>query len=154
MVWPPGSVNTSDQPLIGAGPVLVMVISDVRPPFQALTVSDTRHEASPGGSVVVGGPPWNWEKNRHTSPLVHVLTPLSQLHPSTAPGRCPPSKAAHTTGYPARHPVYAVVTCVRLPAAGSRGVVGVQPLLRTNLSRRDRPWAIESTESLMPWIPR
>jgi hypothetical protein len=51
-----------------------------------------------------GPPPWNCEKNLHTSPLVQVVMPLSQAHPSTGPGMWPPSNAAHCTGYPARHP--------------------------------------------------
>src|SRR3982074_3323078 len=57
MLWPAGSVNTRDQPLTVAVPVLVMVICDVRPVFQALIVSVTRHapEAGPVGGVGVGG---------------------------------------------------------------------------------------------------
>src|SRR4051794_8015180 len=57
MAWPPGRVNARDQPLIAAAPVLAMVRLSVRPLFQALTVSVTRHVPEPGGVVgeVVGG---------------------------------------------------------------------------------------------------
>src|SRR4051812_23185810 len=57
MAWPPGRVNARDQPLIAAAPVLAMVRLSVRPLFQALTVSVTRHVPESGGVVgeVVGG---------------------------------------------------------------------------------------------------
>src|SRR3954447_20400089 len=54
MLCPAGSVNVSDQPLIGVLPVLAMVIDEVSPVFQALTVSVTRH-APAGGGLVGGG---------------------------------------------------------------------------------------------------
>lgn len=47
---------------------------------------------------------WNCAKNLQISPLVQVVTPLSLEEPSTGPGKWPPSKAAHWTGYPARQP--------------------------------------------------
>src|SRR5689334_12653041 len=49
MLWPPGSVKTSDQPLTAVVPVLVMVMFAVRPVFQALIVSETRHAPVAGG---------------------------------------------------------------------------------------------------------
>src|SRR2546423_611185 len=126
MDWPPGRLNTSDQFVIAVGPGLVMVRFSVSPVFHALTVLPTWQAAVPGDGVVglgdgvvglgdgvvglgdgvVGlgdGPVWNCEKKAQTTPLVQVLAPLSPP-PSTAPGVCPPSKAAHSTGYPARQP--------------------------------------------------
>src|SRR6185312_14692921 len=52
MLCPPGRVNTSDQPLTALAPVLVMVKFSVRPVFQALTATLTRHAPEPGGGVV------------------------------------------------------------------------------------------------------
>src|SRR5690349_15246731 len=103
MVCPLGSVNTSDHPLIAVVPVLVMVSSEVRPVFQALTVSVTRQAPGSGSGSGSGSPLWNWVKNRHTSADVQVRQPSPP--PSTGAGVWPPSNAAHTTGYPDRHPV-------------------------------------------------
>src|SRR5688572_6285942 len=90
-----------------------------------------------GGGPVGGGVDPNWVKNRHTSGLTQLRAPLSQpAHPSTGPCWWPPSNAAHTTGNPARHE-YVVMTWVRLPGAGSRGLCAAQPLFPTNLSRSD-----------------
>src|SRR5690348_429706 len=95
------------------------------------------------GGVLVAGEP-NWLMKFQTTPEVHVCHP-SQVQPSRGPGSWPaPSNAAHTTGYPARQPEYAVTMWVRLPWAGSGGFCGVQPLLRTNVSRNARPFAIGS----------
>src|SRR5690349_18740895 len=55
MLCPAGSVNVSVQPLTGVLPVFVMVMFDVRPVFQALIVSLTRHAPPPGGGEVGGG---------------------------------------------------------------------------------------------------
>src|SRR5690242_17448357 len=55
MVCPAGSVNVSVQPLTAVLPVFVMVMFDVRPVFQALIVSLTRHAPPPGGGEVGGG---------------------------------------------------------------------------------------------------
>src|SRR6185437_2887982 len=49
MFCPPGSVKASVQPLMAVLPVLVIVMFDVRPVFQALIVSLIRHAAPPGG---------------------------------------------------------------------------------------------------------
>ncbi|WP_051766563.1 hypothetical protein [Saccharothrix syringae] len=71
------------QPLTGAVPVLVMARSAVRPVFQALTVTATRHVPPGRGSlVVVGRVSWNWVKDLHTSAGTHVLVPLSPPAPS------------------------------------------------------------------------
>src|SRR5690349_2245713 len=51
MVCPLGRVNTSDQPLIVVGPVLVIVMFSVRPVFHAPTAALTRQPADP----VTGG---------------------------------------------------------------------------------------------------
>src|SRR5690348_15844296 len=55
MVCPPGRVKTRDQPLTALVPVLVMVMFSVRPLFQALTATVTRHAPLVGGGVVGGG---------------------------------------------------------------------------------------------------
>ncbi|WP_218671714.1 hypothetical protein [Microbispora sp. GKU 823] len=60
-------------------------------------------EAVGEGEGEVGGVVSNCVRNFHASPEVQVLQP-SQVHPSIGPGVWPPSNAAHTTGYPARHP--------------------------------------------------
>jgi hypothetical protein len=44
--------------------------------------------------------------------------------------------------------------CVRLPTAGSRGLCAAQPLLRTNVSRNERPAEMLRTLSEMPWMPK
>ena len=44
--------------------------------------------------------------------------------------------------------------CVRLFCDGSRGLWAVQPLLRTNVSRSDRPMEMLRTVSPMPCMPR
>src|SRR3982750_427230 len=138
MVCPAGSVKVSDQPLIAAVPVLAMVRSAVSPVFHALTLLVTRQApagGSPGtevdgtgvGSEVAGvvgvvpagevaGP--NWLRKRQTSAVVHVVAVLVPP-PSAGSGVWSPSNAAHWTGYPARHPAYAVVMCRPLPLAGS-----------------------------------
>src|SRR4051794_27901459 len=54
MVWPPGRVNTSDQPLIAVELVLVMVTCSVRPLFQALTSAETRQAPAGDGVVELG----------------------------------------------------------------------------------------------------
>src|SRR5690349_4439961 len=120
MVCPPGRVKTSDQPLTAVVPVLVMVMLDVRPVFQALTVSATRHVPVPDGGLLglgegelglgdavlgVGvGLVRNCAKKLYTAAEVHVLTPLVAVDPSTGSGVWSPSNAAHWTGYPGRHP--------------------------------------------------
>src|SRR4051794_32085105 len=117
MLCPFGNVKTSDQPLVAVVPVLVMVMSSVRPEFQALTAALTRHAAVPGGGLLgllglddgllglddgpLGlddGPPGSCVKKFHTTPEVQVCQP-SQVHPSRGPGSWPaPSNAAQTTG--------------------------------------------------------
>lgn len=53
---PLGRVNCSLQPLMAEEPVLVMVISSVRPVFQAFTPALTLQPPDgPGGGVVGGG---------------------------------------------------------------------------------------------------
>jgi hypothetical protein len=99
----------------------------------------------------VAGP--NWVRKRQTSPVVHVVAVLLPP-PSTGSGVWSPSNAAHWTGYPARHPVYAVVMCRPLPLAGSGGLWAVQPLARTNVSRICRPRLMPSTLSRVPWMPK
>lgn len=43
---------------------------------------------------------------------------------------------------------------VKVFRAGSRGLCAVQPLFRTNVSRRDRPEEMFSTLSWVPWMPK
>src|SRR5690348_18489054 len=92
MVCPLGSVKTSDQPLTAVVPVLVIVMLDVRPVFQALTVSATRHakvldgeplglgEGELGlgdGALGVGvGAVGNSAKKLYTAAEVQVRAPL------------------------------------------------------------------------------
>src|SRR5512139_2425710 len=123
MTCPPGRVKTRDQPSTAALPVLVMTMLEVRPVFQALTVSLIRHVPTGGavvggavvggtvvggtvvggtvvgGTVVGGGEVSNWVKNLHTSAGTQVRDPLSPVAPSWGAAMCPPSKAAHSTGY-------------------------------------------------------
>src|SRR4051794_31787825 len=54
MVWPPGSVKTSDHPLIAELAVLVRVMLSVRPVFHALTVSVTRQAPVETGGLEGG----------------------------------------------------------------------------------------------------
>ena len=60
ITWPAGKVNESDQPLIGALPVLVMVIDDVSPVFHALTVSPTRQDDARRAVVAAGWTAAGW----------------------------------------------------------------------------------------------
>ncbi|GAB2895845.1 hypothetical protein GCM10027074_74280 [Streptomyces deserti] len=100
MVCPPGRVNSKDQPWLAVVPVLVRVMFEVRPLFQALTVSVTWQPAVPGGGLEV----WNCVKNFHTSPGTQLREPLSPAAPSCGAAMCPSSNAAQATGYPAEHP--------------------------------------------------
>jgi hypothetical protein len=56
------------------------------------------------GGALLGGALWNCAKNWLTAAEVQVRTPLLAVDPSTGSGVWSPSKAAHWTGYPARHP--------------------------------------------------
>lgn len=55
IVWPEGSVKPSDQPLIAAVPVFLIVRFDVNPVFHELIVSVTEHAPEPAGGEVTGG---------------------------------------------------------------------------------------------------
>src|SRR5688572_9915736 len=122
MVCPVGRVQARAQPLTVAVPVLVTVMLAVRPLFQALTTAVARQAAPPGGGVLGAGVVGsgvvgsgvgldggvvspNWVKNCHTSAETQDVEALR----STGSGTWSPSCAAHWTGYPARHPEYAVV---------------------------------------------
>src|SRR6185437_14933255 len=100
MVCPLGRVKASDQPLTAVVPVFVMVMLDVRPVFQALTVSATRHAPVPGGELLGLGVVvvWNCAKKLYTAAEVQVLAPLDPVDPSTGSGVWSPSNAAHWTG--------------------------------------------------------
>src|SRR4051794_24724133 len=119
MTCPAGRVKTSDQPLIAVAPVLVMVRFEVRPVFQGLIASVT-WQAPAGGAVGLGvgvdvllgvgvgvgfGLGGNCAKNANTAAEVQVRAPLLAVDPSTGFGVWSPSKAAHWTGKPDRHPL-------------------------------------------------
>ena len=90
-----GSYETSMDPWFSI-PRLSLVDRGV-----IFAVAHVRGGGELGGGVVL----WNCEMKLHASPLVQVVMPFSQpLHPSTGPGPCPPSKAAHWTGYPCWQP--------------------------------------------------
>jgi hypothetical protein len=101
-------------------------------------------------TVMGGVVPPNWVKNCHTSAETQDVEALR----STGSGTWSPSCAAHWTGYPARHPEYAVVMWVPLPCAGSGGFCAAQPFARTKESRIERPEEMFRTLSRVPWMPK